>query len=168
MNPRENYLTAMDHKIPEWVPIYTRPERYNIGLNDWFEKGPAGGGKDGFGVDWTFDGFGAVPTVGEYVLDDITEWKDKLTFPDLDSIDWETKASKELEGFDRENQCLEYCMGNGPFERMMYLLGYENLACAFFEEPEACHEFLDAYADYRIKHINIVAKYYQPDFIAIF
>lgn len=49
MNLKENYLTAMHHGIPEHVPLYSKPVRHNIGLGDVFEKGPVGGGLDGFG-----------------------------------------------------------------------------------------------------------------------
>ncbi len=50
MTLKENYLTALNHGIPDSVPVYSAPVRYNVGLMDWFEKGPAGGGPDGFGV----------------------------------------------------------------------------------------------------------------------
>jgi len=169
MFSKEDYLKAMAHQIPESVPLYGKPVRYNVGLNEPFERGPAGGGKDGFGVVWepTDDG-GAVPSTASFVLTDVTKWREQVTFPDLDLYDWAAKAEKDLAGADREKQVVEYCMANGPFERFMALTGYENLIYSFYDEPEACHEYLDAYVDYKIKHIKIAAKYYNPEFIAIF
>ena len=168
MTPRENYMAAIAHQIPEWVPVYARPVRWNVGITDPFEKGPAGGGMDGFGVLWKDDGFGSCPSSEFYAVTDITRWREQTTFPDLDSIDWAAKAQKELDGADRSNCIVEYCMGNGPYERMLALMGLEALTCAFYEEPEACKDYLDAWADYKIHHIDLVATHYKPDFISIF
>lgn len=166
---KEDYLKAMAQQVPESVPLYGKPVRYNVGLNEPFERGPAGGGRDGFGVLWapTDDG-GVVPSTADFVLTDIREWREQVSFPDLDVYDWAAKAGQDLARADREKQVIEYCMSNGPFERFMALIGYENLIYAFYDEPEACHELLDAYVDYKIKHIKIVAEHYKPDFIAIF
>lgn len=168
MTPKENYLAVMAHRKPEWVPVYSKPVRWNVGLMDPFEKGPAGGGLDGFGVVWKDDGFGACPSTDTYVVTDITKWREQTFFPDLDTIDWAAKAEKELSGANRETCVIEYCMGNGPFERMLALMGLEELTYAFYDEPEACKDYLDAWTAYKIKHIDLVAEYYQPDFISIF
>ncbi len=167
MTPKENYLTAINHGIPEDVPVYSKPVRYNIGLMDPFEKGPAGGGFDGFGVMWEHLPEGATPS-SDYVLTDITKWKEQVSFPDLDSIDWAAKAEKELAGFNRDEQILEYGMGNGTFERFLDLIGYEGLIFSMMDNPDACHELLNAHTEYRIKFINIVAEHYKPDFIVIY
>lgn len=168
MNPRENYLAIMRHEKPEWVPVYAKPVRFNIGFDEVFERGPAEGGLDGFGVTWARDSMGGVPTSENLVLEDVTQWREKVRFPDLDSIDWAAKAQRELQGVDRSVQCVEYCMANGPFERMVALMTYQEFIYALLDEPEACHELLDAYAEYRIHHIELVAQHYRPDFISIF
>ena len=167
MTLKENYLTALNHGIPESVPVYSKPVRFNVGLMDPFEKGPAGGGRDGFGVIWEHLPEGATPS-SDYVLTDITKWKEQVTFPDLDAIDWAAKAEKELEGLNREEQLLEYCMGNGTFERFLDLIGYEKMIFSLMDEPQACHDLLDAHTEYRIKFINLVAEYYKPDIIVIY
>ena len=168
MNPRENFLAVMAHKKPEWVPVYSKPVRWNVGFLDEFEKGPAGGGKDGFGVDWLWDDVGPVPSTARFQLTDITKWREQTHFPDLDSINWEEKAARELEGADRENCVVEYSMGNGPYERLLALMGLEEISCAFYEAPEAVADYLDAWAQYKLHHIELVAKHYRPDFISIF
>lgn len=168
MNPRENYMAVMDHKTPEWVPVYSKPVRWNIGFLDAIEKGPAGGGLDGFGVLWNWDDTGPCPSTAEFLVTDITKWKETVRFPDLDTIDWAAKAEKELAGVDRTVQCVEYCMGNGPFERLLALMGYEELVYALVDEPEACMEFFEAHTDYRIKYLEKVAAYYKPDFVSCF
>lgn len=165
---KENYLIAMNHGIPEQVPIYSKPVRYNVGLGDEFEKGPSTGGLDGFGCLWSVEAGGATPVPGNYVLTDITDWKNQVHFPDLTAIDWESKAEKELAALDRENQVMEYGMGNGPFERFLDLMGLEELTYALMDEPEACKEFLKAFTEYRINYVEIIAKHYKPDYVVTF
>lgn len=168
MTLKENYLTAIHHGIPEQVPLYSKPVRYNVGLGDVFEKGPAGGGLDGFGCLWATDLSGQVPVPGLPVLTDITDWKSQVKFPDLKEIDWAAKSEKELAGLNRETQVMEYCMGNGPFERFLDLMGIEGVVFALMDEPGHCHDFLNAFLEYRLEYIEIVGRYYQPDFVVTF
>lgn len=169
MTDRENYLAVMRHEKPDSIPIYTKPARHSVGFLDEFEKGPAGGGLDGFGMPWIVNEMGPVPDERVHLIKDITRWREQVRFPDLDAIDWAAKAEKDSAGFDPENQVFEYGMGNGPFERLLDLMGYQELIYALLDEPEACHDFFDAYVEYRIKHINLVAKYYKyVDFITIY
>lgn len=165
---KENYMIAMEHGMPEQVPIYSKPVRYNVGLGDVFEKGPVGGGKDGFGTVWATDHGAQVPVPGCFVLTDITRWKEQVTFPDIEGIDWEKKAEKEMERCNRAEQVVEYGMGNGPFERILDLMGYEEVLAAFEEEPEACHEYFKAFTEYRLKYLEKIAKYYKPDYVVTF
>ena len=127
MTLKENYDIAMRHGMPEQVPVYSKPVRYNVGLGDVWEKGPAGGGLDGFGCLWASGIGGQTPVPGNYVLTDITDWKNQVRFPDLKAVDWAEKSEKELKGLDRDTQFMEYCMGNGPFERFLDLMGLEEL-----------------------------------------
>lgn len=165
---KENYLTAIHCGMPEQVPLYSKPVRYNVGLGDAFEKGPVGGGRDGFGCLWATDPSGQVPVPGCPVLTDITDWKNQVTFPNLKEIDWAEKAEKELAALDRETQVMEYCMGNGPFERFLDLMGIEGVIFAMMDEPEHCHDFLKAFLDYRLEYIELIGTYYHPDFVVTF
>lgn len=63
---------------------------------------------------------------------------------------------------------MEYCMGNGPFERFLDLMGIEELIYALMDEPEHCHDFLKAFLDYRVEYIEIVGRYYKPNFVVTF
>ena len=42
-------------------------------------------------------------------------------------------------------------------------MGFENALIAMYEEPEEYAELLDAIADYKVKLMSYVAKYYRPD-----
>ena len=137
MTKKENYLAALNHQVPESIPLYGPPVRYNIGLMDPFEKGPIGGGYDGYGVRWEFSDGASCPATDVFALTDVTKWKEQVTFPDLDAIDWKAKAESELARCDRQTQLIDYAMGNGPFERPLAWMGYQYLIDALLDEPEA-------------------------------
>jgi uroporphyrinogen decarboxylase len=49
------------------------------------------------------------------------------------------------------------------FEQLHTLTGFEDALCYLLTEPEATEDFLDALTDYRIRQIQLIAKYYKPD-----
>lgn len=165
MNVRENYFAALAHKQTEFLPIYEAIHLKQIGFMDPFEKGGPTGGIDGFGVEWvpTDSADGAVvPTHKKIIMEDILDWKEVVHFPDLDAIDWEAKAARDLEGFDRykEDRVFEYGMGNGHFERLCDLMGIANALCAMIEERIAdIHRAVDTYygkGSYILGNVNIL------------
>ena len=170
MTSRNNIINVLNNKKSEWIPNMLT-DSYPVGFMDEFEKGRSGGGYDGFGVYWvvTKSGGGApVPEPNRHVLNNISDWEKAVTFPDLESIDWIAKAKKDLEAYDPVNQVLNYESGNGQFERFITLMGFENGLCAFYEEPDACYELLEAITDYKIKLVEKVAKYYKADLFTNF
>ena len=170
MNLRENYLRVMNHEKTGIVPSFfdvVHSAGFGLDTGPWFEKGPRGGGRDGFGVNWVTpeSGSGApIPEPGYFLLDDITEWKEKVTFPDVDAFDWEEEAGIELQGYDPENQVIDFGSGNGVFERLSAMMGFENALMSLAIEPEACYDFMSAITDYKIKVAEKAAKYIKPDF----
>lgn len=168
MTKKENYLTALKHGMPDSIPYYGAPVRYNVGFMDEFEKGPIGGGYDGYGVRWEFSDGASCPATDTFLLTDVTKWREQVIFPDLDQINWKEKAEKELARYDKETQVLEYAMGNGPFERLLAWMGYQYLIDALLDEPEAVKELLDEWTKHRLHFIDLVCEYYKPDAITIY
>ncbi|MDR2956924.1 MAG: hypothetical protein LBU61_01920 [Coriobacteriales bacterium] len=166
ISPRENYLLAMNHKPTEFIPMGMVHSTF-MGFMDDYEKGPTGGGKDGFGVTWVYPDHmginGPIPEPGNFVLEDVTKWKTEVVFPDLDAIDWEKKAEIDKAMWNPDMQTLEYASGNAPYERLVALMGFEGALIAMAIEPEATFELLSAITDYKIKKIKKLAKYYKPD-----
>lgn len=166
MTPRENLLLTYQHKLPESVPN---------GFTDydvWFSYGERyfgkGTGKDWFGIDWTWtpELYSQTVTPGQKELEDLENWKEEIHFPDLESFDWSTIASEATKNWDRKNH-LSLCMFlNGPFERLMTIMGFENALCAFLETPDELHEFFQALTDYKCKYLKIMKKYFNFDVIA--
>ena len=162
---KRTYLDALTCKKTKDLPYWGPPYRASIGLMDEFEKGPANGGPDGFGVIWEVTLDGSIPSSKSFLLKDICDWKKVVKFPDLEAIDWRAKAERELSRFDRDSQVIEYSLGNAHFERLVALMGFENGLCALVEDPDACEEFMQAFTEYRIAFIRKIAEYYHPDTI---
>lgn len=171
MTPKENMIAVLKHEPHEWIPNYLSDVvngGFGFGNGPAFEKGPAGGGMDGFGVNWVTPASGGgapIPEPGKFILDaeTIVDWKRLVTFPDISSCDWEAQAKMELSRGDKDTQFIDYGSGNGPFERLAALMGFEEALIAMAEEPEATGDLLNAIADYKIDVIEMAAKYYKPD-----
>ncbi|MCU6761125.1 methylcobalamin:coenzyme M methyltransferase [uncultured Roseburia sp.] len=165
MTPRENLIRTYEHKLPAYVPnAFTD---YDV----WFAYGERyfgeGTGKDWFGVEWTYTPQLNSQTVtpGQEELEDLENWKEHITFPDLSSYDWETIALEGTKNWDRTNR-MSLCMFlNGPFERLMTLMGFENALCAFLETPDEVHEFFQALTEYKCEYLDILKKYFNFDII---
>lgn len=168
---KENFMMAMNHEVPEWVPNTMSVVASAGATGETFENGPIGGGTDGFGVEWhcTESAAGqAVPAPGRYVLDDVCDWEDKVTFPDLDKFDWAELARRQLAGVNRDEKVIEYSSWNGHFLRLTHLMGFENALCAMATDPEACFAFMSALTDYKIKIVERAAEYFRPDLFTSF
>lgn len=173
LTPRENYLNAWNHKETEWTPVHIADcavVGFGAGPGPWIEKGPYGGGYDGFGVRWltpSTGGGAAIPAPNEYVLDldNLEDWRNIVKFPDLEAIDWKAEAEKEYAMYhvDRNNQAVEFGCGNGVFERLAALMGFENALISMVEEPEICYDLMEAITDYKIELAKKVKEYYNPD-----
>lgn len=169
---KDNYLTAMDHKKPDFVPVFgvdCAGVGFCVGIGPSFEKGPVGGGYDGFGVRWVNPASGGgtpIPAPGEFILDSetIVDWKKLVKFPDVENFDWEGFSRAELENVDRNEMVVDFGSGNGPYERLASLMGFEEALVAMYTEPGACLDLMNAIVDYKIQVIEKVAKYYHPEF----
>lgn len=168
---KENFLAVLNHEKGEWVPSApcdTIFGGFGFVPGPAFEKGPLGGGLDGFGVRWVnpASGGGApIPHPNEFLLDSetIVDWKKIIKFPDITHFDWETQAKMELQAGDPDIQAVDFGSGNGPFERLAILLGFEEALIALSVEPEASYDLMDAIVDYKIDTLDYVKKYYKAD-----
>ncbi|MEW8986797.1 MAG: uroporphyrinogen decarboxylase family protein [Bacillus sp. (in: firmicutes)] len=173
LTPKENYLNAINHKETEWTPIFP-VDCAGLGFGafpgPWIEKGPMGGGYDGFGVRWITPASGGgapIPAPNEFILDSetIVDWKNIVKFPDLEGVDWKAIVEQELSimPVDRDQTAIEFGCGNGVFERLGALMGFEETLIALIEEPEACYELMEAITDYKIQFAKKVKEFYNPD-----
>jgi uroporphyrinogen-III decarboxylase len=162
LTPKENYLRALRHEETEYVPIIIMDSMYVCSDNP-IER-PVGGGVDGFGVRWVDSGSAGgatLPAPGEFVLDDVLNWKKKLTIPDLNAYNWD-KFAEEASWVDRSQRAVGF-LSDGVFLRLTHFMGFEKALIAMVEEPDAVNDIYTAVTDYKIKFAEKVAQYIKPD-----
>lgn len=165
ISPKENFKLLLDHKKPMYFPIHS--DIAGILPNAILER-PANnrGGKDWFGVEWDYVPSAGSPMVkpNSELFEDMSNWKESIDIPDLDAIDWEASA-KEIEPFYDEDKLSSFLVMNGPFERLHSFMGIENAFIAFYEEPEAVHEYMEFITEYKIKLLGKMIDHYKVDII---
>lgn len=94
----ENMELFYEHKIPYWVPNYYADFNWRMPLMtyDRLGGGIGTGGYDWFGMEWIWSDEAGSPMVNsqQKMLKEISDWKDVVKFPDLDSLDWESDTAK--------------------------------------------------------------------------
>ena len=169
MTERDNLLHVLKRTgEAQWVPILPDCARILNPVPVRDRPEPGIDGKDWFGCHWTYDtvvlGFAQTPGY-PLPLTDLSKWKEQIKFPDLEAMDWETVAKRDLADFDREEQALLIFTDSGPFERFFQLYGIAETYIAMYEEPELFLEIMDALADFRIRLYDKFAQYFKPDII---
>ncbi|MGN1155020.1 MAG: uroporphyrinogen decarboxylase family protein [Agathobacter sp.] len=168
LNAKENARKLFLKQTPDYIPKYGDGIINNVPINGYHERPEGGqGGKDWFGVEWTFAPGDMAPMPSEnYLFEDVSEWRDYVVFPDLDAFDWEAAAKKDrIDTFDRDHHLLSQMIHNGVFERLHTMMGFENALCALLTDPEECKDFFDACADWKCRLIDKLHQYYNPDII---
>ena len=174
VNFKEEYLKFLRHEsntVTPNVSVFNASAGFGLLPGPWIEKGPLGGGYDGFGVRWITPASGGgtpIPAPDEYVLEDICDWREKVKFPNLDEFDWEADAKQFLGDADRSQVGINFGLGNGIFERLAALMGFEEALCAMVTDPEETDAFFTALTDWKIEFAKKIKKYYQPDSITYF
>lgn len=167
---KRNTLTALTGGTPKDVPCWFK-DCQMVFVSPMGERPPLGEseGYDIYGVHLSASesaggAFTPTPTYPP-VLSDITKWEEQVKFPDYDAIDWDAACEADLkaQNLDRENKVIDMFCANGLFERMHYLMGFEDTVCSLYEEPEAVKELAEAIADTKIRLIKNTIKRYKPD-----
>lgn len=178
VSPKENFLMALNHETPYWLPDYYDietlcPACYPDAVARGFVMGGEGmeymedskkGGEDAFGIEWEYVPVagGSMVRPGRPFLEDICDWKDKVVMPDVDSWEWEKSRQANTDILKSHDHVREMWIFTGFFERLISLLEFENAAVALIDEEqkEAVHEFFDACCNCYMK----IAKYYRENF----
>ncbi|MBQ8304848.1 MAG: hypothetical protein IJX90_01320 [Blautia sp.] len=175
---KTNYLNFLHHKPTTLIPnsfVGNKILGFGAINGPAIEKGAQfGDAMDGFGIKWEYPSTGggaAVPDVNYTVMDDITEWREKVTIPDPAAYNW--KADYEMECKilgepDREKEVVDFGFGNGVFERLAALMGFEDALVSMAAEPEETYALFEAITDYKIKALDYIIEAYHPDTITYF
>lgn len=167
MTNRENTLLVYQHKIPESIPnFFTDFDVWDSFGERYFGEGT---GDDWFGVNWTYlpeHNNSQMITPGQEEITDLENWRDKIKIPNLDQYDWKSIAADVTKNWDRKNKVSLCMLLNGPSERMISLMGFQNALFAFYDNPDEVHELFQAITDHKLKYLEILKKYFNFDIIA--
>ncbi len=103
------------------------------------------------------------------VIKDITSWRDFAKVPDLiancsqDEI-WEPYLKRASE-IDRNEELVMAYAPTGVFERLHFLMGFEDTFINLMTEPEAMMDLCEAIGEYRYKGMKLIADHAKPDIL---
>ncbi len=173
-----NYINFLEHRPTSLVPnsfVGNKILGFGAINGPKIEKGDQfGDHMDSFGIRWEYPSTGggaAIPDVNYTIMDDVTEWREKVKIPDPAAYDWQADYEMEcriLGAPDRDKEVVDFGFGNGVFERLAALMGFEDALVAMATEPEETYALFEAITDYKIASLDYIIKYWNPDTITYF
>lgn len=127
--------------------------------------------KDRFGTTilWPQEQLAAMPHVtnDNKVISDICQWKEQLVMPDLaanasDPALWEPFKQKAAE-IKASGSLFMAFMPTGVFERLHFLMGFEDMLMNFLLEPDDMLELCEAIGEYRFQYMKLIVDNLEPD-----
>lgn len=126
---------------------------------------------------WDIDGVkkifnkktGVLPTPLDYPVYDWDSWN-KIKAERLNPLDIKKRFPENWKEKIREYRFRDYPLGVGGlpfgvFGTLAHIMGYENLFCAYYEEPELVHDIISTFTDLWIEIISEILKDVEIDFI---
>jgi hypothetical protein len=177
LTEKENFLRCLHGELPEYVPLYTMGmPRYGGGPPPDTMVEPVitmghharGGGKDLWGVEYVpteSAGNALIPSNRDFILDDITKWRDVIKAPDLSGIDWEQMCKNDFKAKNVDRTRTAVCMNLhlGYFQTLMSFMGFSNGLCAMYEEPEEVKALFEYLADFYCTVAEKYVDFCKPD-----
>ena len=178
LTPRDNFIQYLKNEKYEWTPsnvdqLPFRPVliKDNVARAMVAQQNPMVGeygGKDMFGIDWVFE-----PSVGGSMevaplFEDVEDWKDYVTLPDVDAMDWEGCAKENAE-YLKTDKLVISTIFTGLFERLISFVGFENAAMALIDEDqqETVHEIFAALTEVYIKMIRNMHRWFNVEMVEL-
>lgn len=153
MQAKENLLRVVRHDNPRWVPNGMEAV---VTVGPPVIERPEQAGQDAFDVAWSLKADaqgGTFPTPGGNPISDLMYWREQITVPNLDEIDWAPVKSQAAE-VDRDACLVCGFVEMGLFERSYLLLGMEEALMLFLTEPQEMASLVATIADYKIELIE--------------
>lgn len=170
MTPKQNFIETIKWGHPEYLA--TDLNGLNLMLDPLtgaFDKDM----KDEWGVQWGFGDkrYNPMPCIlsGHDVITDIEHWREEITIPDVESIDY-SKVKEIADHTDRNQFLVGMSNSCGLFERTHALMGFETALIAMITDPEEYGALLDVILDFKMKYAkklydatNFDLFYYHDD-----
>lgn len=173
-----NYINFLQHKQTTLIPnMFVGNKVMGFGaLNGpGIEKGNQFGDcMDGFGIRWEYPATGdgaAIPANDVFLLEDICDWREVVKIPDPAKYDWKACYQMECQFIGEPNRDVEivnFGFGNGVFERLAALMGFEEALYSIAAEPEEVDALFTAITDYKVEALDYIIEAYHPDSITYF
>ena len=132
--------------------------------NKPFDALTQGGGKDMFGIEWEYvaEVGGSMVRPGNPLFSDISEWREKVQWPDVESWDWEGSAKLNNGTYLKPDAFNQFWFQTGWFERLISMMDFEDAALALFDEDskDETHAFFDKLTDTYINIFDHVTRYF--------
>lgn len=118
---------------------------------------------------WPAGEAGPTPDPKYQVLEDIEEWEDIIKVPDLiancsaEEL-WAPYIEQAMK-VDRRDTLLAVLSPTGVFERLHFLMGFEDTLCNFMLEPELMADLAAAIGEYKYKGFRLMVENARPDMI---
>lgn len=127
---------------------------------------PPQDGVDMFGIEWEYvpSAGGSMVRPGNHILKDANDWEKVLTFPDIDSWDWEGSAKANNGTFLTPDTFTNVWHINGWwFERLISFMGFEGAAEALVDEDQqdAVKALFEATTDLGCRLVDKFVEYYE-------
>lgn len=127
--------------------------------------------KDRFGTTilWPENQVAAMPHVtnDNKVISDITKWKEQLVMPDLEANCSDPELwkpfIKQAEELRAKGELVMAFMPTGVFERLHFLMGFEDMLMNFLLEPEDMMDLCNAIGEYRYQYMKLIVDNIKPD-----
>ncbi len=171
LTEKENLRRIHRREVPEWIPQNFAAVQLFCPSCYLPHGTPGLGGTDLFGAKWIVESnapTGAIPDPRFHIIPDVEDlpnWRDFLTLPDVDAMDWAAAAQRDCAGFDRENKMLCTDVMDGNFNRLQAIMGTCEALIAMLEEPEAVLDFFDYHTNLKIMMLDKIMEHYHPDII---
>ncbi len=127
--------------------------------------------KDRFGttIVWPETQVAAMPhvTAEDKALKDITQWRNEIEIPDIagmfsDPALW-TDAKAVIDNAKASGKLAMSFMPTGVFERLHFLMGFEDTLVNFYLEPDAMMDLCNAIGEYRFQCAKVTVDNLHPD-----
>lgn len=173
-SPKENFLRTVNNNNPD--RLVNDYEAFAVIRRDPItdlDRGIRVRGqaiKDIWGttVIWPENQPGGMPHVTEEnkVIKDITNWRNEVVIPKYDEmdLDWSLNANMVSE-VNRDEKLVTSILATGLFERLHFLMGFEDTLMNLLEEPEAMHELLDELLEVRMTYVRLLIDNMKPEVI---